>query len=255
MGDALNIKIQELINSINHNVILDAAHSYSMATKEGLSPAIVRYEIDRIAEENNLIYCNESEMKPFFENLHGDIFHQLQYRYVFSFRNKRTIFKKLVKQSFIKEIDFFIQDRKQIFIDLDRLVSLMRANDIDVRDFKYIKYREKSYFAEFEYTSRRHTSHSTVQRFKKWLKNYIPCSIKDIVVKKEKDKYIVSSYCGISIPFKPTSIKRLDVELVNIDTKYHKWDRIYDIARYKEKKLTRIEYELERLNTIMKEKF
>lgn len=247
--------IQELINNINHNASLDMTHSYSAATKEGIYQAIVRYKIDRLAEENNLIYCNESEIKPFFDNLRGDIFHQLQSRYVFSFKNKRALFKKLVKQSFMKEINFFIQDRKQIFIDLDKLISLMRANDINVRDFKYIKYREKSYFAEFEYTSARHTSHSTVQRFKKWLKNYIPCSIKDILVKKEKDKYIVISNYRISIPFKPVSIKRLDVELVNIDAEYHQYDRIYDVTNYKEKQLTKIKYELERLNKIIKEKF
>lgn len=246
-------EIQELINSINHNTSKEKCYSTSGATIEGIKEAITLNIIDKLIIENDLFYCNEEEVSRFFEKLRGQVFNELLYRYNFSIKNKKILFKKLVKECIIKELNYYQQDRKQIFFNLGKLIELMTLNDFKIKEKDFIKLKNSIY----EYESRKdYRSHDfkTVQGFKKWLVNYLPCNINNISVKKQDNKYIVECNYYISIPYVPLRIKKLDIELKRIDTELHNGDRIYKITNYKEKKLNRVNNEISRLNKLLEKK-
>jgi hypothetical protein len=242
-------QIQEMINSINHNTSMGEFYIGSDNLKERVKESITRANIDKLIIENDLFYCHEEESIYFFQQLKGQVYNELLYRYILSIKNKKTLFKKLVDQCLIKELTFFIQDRKQTFFDMGKLLNLMIDNGFKIEEREYIKFN--NIITEYDSIKYRNFSFRTVQSFKKWLTHYIPCNIDDILVKKQKDKYIVESRYLISIPYRPFSIKRLNIELNRIDTKFHMWDKIYEISDYKEKKLASINSELKRLNKIL----
>lgn len=241
-------ELQQLINSIEHNTSMGECYMRA-STIEGLKEAIIRYDIDKLAFENDMFYCFEKERDFFFQELKGQVYNELMYRYNFSIKNKKRIFKKLVKECVIDKIDFFIQDRKQTFFDIDKLVKLMKENDFTIEEKPYIKIKNSIY--DYESNSYRSRTFKTVQSFKKWFENYIPCDINKITVKKKDNKYIVSSDSLISIPYVPTSIKSINIELNGIDAQFHRWDRMYEVTNYKEKKMKSVEGELSRLNKLL----
>lgn len=246
-------EIQELINSINHNTSMGKCYM-SGNSIQGIKEAIIRSEIDKLVFENDLFYCSQEENQYFFQELRGQVYNELRYRYHFSIKNKKTIFKKLVSECIIKELTFYNQDRKQTFFDMKKLLKNMLEHGFEIKERKYIKL--KHFFNEYEASNHRSQNFRTVQSFKKWLKHYIPCDISKISVKKVKDKYIVSSSYLISIPYKPISIKGLDIELKRIDTELHRWNKIYEITNYKNKKLhERVYRELSRLNKLLEKKY
>lgn len=228
-------QLQEMINSIDHNTSMGECYMGLDNLIERVKESIVRTNIDKLTIENDLFYCHEEESIYFFQQLKGQVYNELLYRYIFSIKNKKTLFKKLVDQCLIKELTFFIQDRKQTFFDMGKLLKLMIDNGFEIEEREYIKFN--NIITEYDPIKYRNFSFKTVQNFKKWLSHYIPCSIDDILVKKQKDKYIVESRYLISIPYTPVSIKRLDIELNRIDTRFHKWEKIYEISNYKEKNL------------------
>lgn len=240
-------EIQELINSINHNISREKCHFSSGATIEGIKEAIILSTIDKLVIENDLFYCNEEEVSYFFEKIRGQVFNELLYGYSFSVKNKKTLFKKLVRECMIKELNFYQQNRKQIFFNIGKLVELMTLHDFKIKEKEFIKF--KNVISEYE-SKRNHRSYNfrTVQSFKKWLINYLPCNIDNVSIKKQDNKYIVECNYYISIPYIPLKIKNLDIELKRIDTELHNGDKIYRITNYKEKKLNRVNSELLRLN-------
>lgn len=247
-------EIQELINSINHHTSKGKCYSTSGATIDGIKEAIILNTIDKLVIENDLFYCNEEEVSRFFEKIRGQINNELLYKYNFSIKNKKTLFKKLVRECMIKELKLYQQDRKQIFFNLGKLVELMALHDFKIKEKEFIKF--KNIISEYE-SNKNHRSYNfrTVQSFKKWLVNYLPCSIDNISIKKQDNKYIVECNYYISIPYIPLKIKKLDIELKRIDTELHNGDKIYRITNYKEKKLNRVNSEISRLNKLLEKRF
>lgn len=214
-------------------------------------------ELEKIKKtllNEDIFFCSETEYYNNLKNYTGLITNHLLYQYNFSLKNKKSIFKSILKECLIKDkINFYINHKNQVFINIKKLIELMKKNGFKLIEKKYIKinsnislYDDKKPL-KFEF--------KTVQQFKKWLKGIIPTNINNIEVKKNGNKYIVSSNIKLSIPYQIESIKKLNVELINIDDHLHLHCKNYDLINYKEKELLKIDEKIEKLSysTIVKE--
>ena len=233
-------QIQKLINSIDHNK--PKSYTYNSTVQE----AIVRYEVDAIAIDNNLFCFDKKELSKAFKEYTSSIVSHLVYVYGVKIKNNKTKISSSVRKAIIEEIVYYSQDRRQVFIDMDILLDELKEHRIFINERKFIKI--KNHITDFNQGSYRNRSFRSVQSFKKWLTHYLPCSIDNISVKKVKDRYEVSSLYLISIPYSVYRIKKLEVEMIKIDSEYHTYSRIYEIVNHKEKRMRYIDFELKRLS-------
>ena len=179
----------------------------------------------------------------FCQNYQGLFLNEFISRFNFTVGNKKTLFKKLVKKSILQELIYFCDGEKQIFFNITMLIELMHTNGFKLEEKKFIKLNNVIFEKG---TESRLINFRTVQSFKKWINKYIPENIV-ISVRKKDLNYIVESNIYVSIPFVPKTIKKLDILFKNIDTKFHNGFKIYEVISYKEKKLRRIDKDIEKI--------
>jgi len=206
----------------------------------------VRYEVDAIVVDNDLFYFDKKELSKAFKEYTSSIVSHLVYVYGVKIKNNRTKISSSVRKAIIEEIVYYSQDRRQVFVDMNILLDDLKENGILINERKFIKI--KNHITDFSQDRYRNRNFRSVQSFKKWLTHYLPCSIDNISVKKVKDRYEVSSLYLISIPYSVYRIKKLEVEMIKIDSEYHTYSRIYEIVNHKEKRMRYIDFELKRLS-------
>lgn len=202
-------------------------------------------EVEYLAISCDLLFCDKVIFKKTLLKLDGKILNMLLNSYVFSLTNKKGLFAKLLKKNIVAEVNFFIQNKEQIFVNTRNLLKDMEDNNILVSERRYLKIENT--IIDYDNHKKREFHFKTVQAFKKWVTKYLPFDIENITVKKRGDNYIISSTRSVSIPFAPTTIRNTKIILNNIDFKHHRWAKKYTLINYKEKKMLYLESEIRKL--------
>lgn len=234
------IKLQDSISSIDYDKAKDSTFiEYSNTRLYKL------HIIKKTIVELGLFYCSKTEYSSNLKTQTGVITNYLSYNYNYSLKGKKVLFFKLLKDCLITKVNFYLNHKKQVLVNIDKLILLMKNNSFEMDEKQYLKIDNT--ISNYDMKDRSN-NFKTVQQFKNRLDKYITTNINNIEVKKIDNEYVVTSPGRISIPYSIKSIKGLKVKLVNIDDKFNHWSKKYEIINFKEKELHKLTKIIDELN-------